>query len=136
MEIHHISLEICTLCAEATSFPNGVLAAHKHLHSLVTDAHNRRAFGISWGKTDGGIVYKAAVEESYPGEGKDLGCPTFVIPAGMYMAENVANYMQNPEQIGTAFQRLLATPNLDPQGFCLEIYLDDSTVQCLVKLRS
>lgn len=133
MQTFQIHKDIRTFYVQASSYPDGVLAAHQKLHSLVGDP-KRNYFGISWGQPDGGILYRAAVEELHEGEAEKMGCETFIIPKGDYLAEIVRDYMKNPAPIGKAFQQMLAAPDLDPNGFCLEMYLTDTEVRCLVKL--
>lgn len=134
METFQIHKDIRTFYVQASSFPSGVLEAHQKLHGLVGDPKGRNYFGISWGQPDGGILYRAAVEESYEGEAKEMGCEIFVIPKGDYLAEMVTDYMKDPSKIGKVFQQMLVAPDLDPNGFCLEMYLTDTEVRCLVKL--
>ena len=52
--------DITAICVSAESFPEGVLAAHKKLHSLVTYSPDRKYFGISYPVGPGEIMYLAA----------------------------------------------------------------------------
>ncbi|MCH5718460.1 hypothetical protein [Niabella hibiscisoli] len=124
------------IVCQASSFPDGIMDAFQKLHSKVPDAFNRTTYGIS--RPEGSmdhIVYKAAVDESYKGEGKELGFATVIIPAGSYKSITIKDFMKNPQAIGSAFTELLKTSELDSEGFCLEIYKNDNEVICAVPLK-
>lgn len=121
---------------QAGSFPDGIMDAFQKLHSKIPGAFERTTYGIS--RPEGSmdhIIYKAAIDEAYEGEGKEQGLETMVIPAGNYNSKMVKNFMKEPAAIGEAFRELLTTPNLDPEGFCLEIYKNDHEVICAVPLK-
>jgi hypothetical protein len=42
--------------------------------------------------------------------------------------------MQNIPKVKETFQKLLAQPDVDPNGYCLEWYLNDKDMKCMVKL--
>ena len=118
----------------AKSFPEGILQAHQKLHSKVPYSTQRKYFGISRPE-NGTITYKAAAEEIEPGEAEKYNCETFIIPKGQYINLMVKNYIRNLEQIGEAFKRLTSYPGIDPNGYCIEWYLNDKDVQCMIKLK-
>ena len=134
MKNYNLEKDIQVMCVTAQSFPDGVMEAYKKLHALVTDSNDRRYFGISHPNEDGAIVYKACVEEKYAGEAKKLSLDSFTIKAGDFASMYIEDHMRDPESIGNAFKELLAVPNIDPQGYCLEMYknFDDKDVQCMV----
>ena len=88
----------------ATSFLERIMGAHQKLHSLIGSPAGRRFFGISYPETPSKIIYKAAVEESYPGEGEELGCETFVIKKGQYTSIYIKDFMKDIPKIGQSFQ--------------------------------
>ncbi|HTF02906.1 MAG TPA: transcriptional regulator, partial [Bacteroidia bacterium] len=118
-----------------TSFPEGILAAHQQLHALVPFSAQRRYFGISHPIENGKIVYKAAAEETSADEAKTLNLEAFTIRSGKYISLVIADYMTNPAHISEAFQQLLAHPGIDPNGYCLEWYLNEKDVRCMVGLK-
>ncbi len=135
MENLIIEKDKSVIVCQASSFPDGIMDAFQQLHIKVPDAFKRTTYGIS--RPEGSmdhIVYKAAVDESYEGEGKELDFATFIIPAGSYKSITIKDFMKKPEAIGNAFNELLRVQNLDPDGFCLEIYKDDNEVICAVPL--
>jgi hypothetical protein len=134
METFKLEKDIQVFCVTADSFPFGVMEAHQKLRSLVP-SDNRRFFGISRPK-NGGIEYKASAEEMKQGEAEKLGCESFTIKAGNYSFTIIKDFMKDTSLIGKVFQQLLANPVIDPQGYCLEWYLGDKDVRCMVKLNS
>ena len=44
--------------------------------------------------------------------------------------------MKDPQSIGNAFKELLKNPNLNPHGYCIEMYKDlhDKDVVCMVPI--
>ena len=135
METITIDKDITVFYVTATSFPGGVLAAHQQLHSKIPFSTDRRYFGISRPESsDGSIVYHAAAEELQPGEGKAHGCDTLVLKSGKYVSTIIHNYMDDLQSIGNAFNTLLKE-DVDPQGYCVELYLSDKDVQCMVRQR-
>lgn len=134
MENFFLSEDVKVFCVTAKSFPAGVLAAFQKLHSLVPDSLGRTTFGISHPDKKGNIIYKAASEESFEGESEKLGCERFVIKKGEYISITIKDFMIDTSSIGKAFKELLSDQRIDPNGACVEKYLNASDVQCMVKL--
>ena len=132
MEFFTLENDIAVFYISATSFPHGVLAAHQQLHSLVPYSTNRRYFGLSRSE-EGVIHYKAATEETEAGEALKYGCETLTIPRGKYLSVRINDYMQDIPAIGKAFQEILTIPGYDPNGYCVEWYLNDTDVLCMVR---
>jgi predicted transcriptional regulator YdeE len=136
MEIYTLEQEITVLIVTATSFPEGIAAAHKQLHSIIPHSENRRYFGISRPEDpEGPIVYRAAAEQLHPGEAERFGLETIVLKKGSYASLTIEHYMNNLGSIGSTFEELLQEPNLDPEGYCVEWYISDEEVKCMVRLR-
>lgn len=133
MEPYIIEHDIQVMCINASSFPDGVLAAHQQLHALMSDKSSRQFYGISWPE-HGQIHYKAAAEIRFPDEAATYGLETFTIPKGMYSSKFLPRFMDNLAIIGDTFDQLLTNPDLDPNGFCLEMYLGMTDMRAMVKL--
>lgn len=134
IEITKIDDHITTLCVTAESFPEGVLAAHQKLHSLVEYSPARKYFGISYPVGLGEIMYQAATEMA-PGDDADaLDCDMFFIKKGEYLSVLIRNFRDDVLSIGRIFQQLLDNPRIDPFGYCLEWYLNEHDVRCMVRL--
>ncbi len=136
MEKYELIKDINVVYVPATSFPEGIKAAFEKLESLIPPEGNRTVFGLSWPDEDGKIMYKAAIEEKWPGEGKTYGINSFVINKGIYISQLIKNYVTDLSQIGDTFHQLLQHPGIDPRGYCLEWYKGYEDVLCLVKLNS
>jgi hypothetical protein len=134
MEKYFIDKDINLFYVTATSFPEGVGGAFKKLLSFLPKPNDRLFFAISFPNENGTIVYRAAVEESFPGEGKQNGCETFVVKKGDYWSELLPDWRKDESIVGKTFQKLLKHPDLDRSGYCLEIYPNEKDIRCLVPL--
>jgi len=132
MEKYKIDKNISVVCITATTFPDGVMVAHQAVHAKFAAGNNRRFFGISRPDRTGTIIYKAAAE-LLPGETND-DLETFTIKKGMYLGRYIHNFMSDVQQVGKTFREILDQPDLDPNGYCLEIYEGENDVRCLVGL--
>lgn len=136
METTKLDTDIHVMCLTASSFPDGVMEAYQTLSAKVPNAKMRRYFGISHPDSTGKITYKAATEEMPGGEAQKLGLESFTIKAGEFALIDIRDHMRDPQSIGNAFKELLAVPQLDPQGYCLEMYkdFDHPDVRCMVPI--
>lgn len=133
-----IDNDIKVFYVTAKSFPESVPETYEILKARITTINdNRKYFGISYPNEKGTIIYKAAAEELEIGEAEKYGCETFIIKKGKYICIEIKNHFQDASSIGNAFQKLLAHPDIDPQGYCLEWYLNltDADVKCMVRLK-
>lgn len=135
METYILDDDLHLLCIRATSFPEGVLAAHQQLHGKFPEMGDRRYFGISRPE-NGVIVYKAAAEALHPGEAEKLSCETFTLPKGEYISERIDNFMSDIPRIRKTFEHLLSDPRIDPNGCCVEMYLGLHDLRCMVRIDS
>ena len=135
MEKYFLNTDIHVFYVQANSFPDDIKPAFDKLHSLIKMTTNRRFFGISYLEKPGKIIYRAAVEEDYPGEGKSLGCESFTIRKGEYINQYIQDFMKDIQVIGKTFEQLLKFPDIDPNGYCLELYEGMVNVRCLVPLK-
>jgi hypothetical protein len=87
MEKYYIDKDIKVFYVTATSFPEGVGGAFQKLLSFLPKPNERVLYAISFPNEKGEIIYKAAVEESFWGEGEQNGCETYVIKKGEYWSE-------------------------------------------------
>lgn len=128
-----LNAAITAYTVKAVSFPEGVQAAHQHLHGLVPFSAKRKYFGISRPEGAGQLNYYAAAEELEPGELSEHGLPVFEIKPGNYIYTDIPDFMNNIPAIGQAFQQLLAQTNIDPDGACIEWYLENAVCRCMVR---
>ncbi len=135
METYTIEKDITVVCVQVSSFPDGIDDAHIRLHGMLPALEQRTAYGISYSDGKGGIIYKAAVEQIQEGEAETYGLETFVIRKGEYMSELLLNFREDMGRVDSTFQKLLTLPALDPKGYCLELYLNDKDMRCMVPLK-
>lgn len=134
MENYTLDHDIFLVCMQATSFPNGVQHAFEKLLKTDPSFANRALYGISRGSNNG-IVYWAAVEEAYRGEGYTFGLDQYTVKKGVYASEKLTNISGNEMRIGRTFEKLLQHPALDPLGECVERYTGADEVVCMVRLK-
>lgn len=134
MEIISLEKDIPVICIKAASFPDGVMAAHQQLHEKVPFTIERRHFALSRPENGGSIIYKAAGEELSEGEAEHYHLERMVIKAGQYVSTVLHDYMKNIPAIGQTFQQLIAQPGIDPEGYCVEQYLNDKDLLLMVRL--
>ena len=114
---------------------DGVLAVHQKLHADFALGNGRRYFGISYPAGKGTIVYKAGTEELATSEAEKTGYETFILKKGNYIYKDVLNFRENIAVIGKTFSELLIHTNIDPNGCCVEEYLNETDVRCMVRLQ-
>ena len=135
METIQLKQDIKVMYVTASSFPDGVLAAHQKLHSLFPFSTERKYFGLSRPENGGGVIYRAAAEVLESGEAEKLNLETIIIKKGNYVSVILHDYMKDLPAISNTFQQMIAHPDIDPQGYCVEWYLNDNDVQCMVRLK-
>lgn len=135
MEEYSLNEDIKVMCITAESFPNGVLAAHQKLHALFPLDKQRRYFRISRPNEKRDIIYKAAVEEITDGEAEKFGIEAFNLKKGTFISELVPDFMTDISQIGKIFEKLLNQPNIDTNGYCLEMYINETDVRLMVGIK-
>ncbi|HEY5822880.1 MAG TPA: transcriptional regulator [Cyclobacteriaceae bacterium] len=136
MKTFTLDKDITIFYITASSFPEGVLTAHEELHSLVPFSTERKFFGVSRPEEDGPIVYRAAAEELFKGEAKKFNCDTLVLKKGEYIGKDVKNYINDVQSVQLAFDEILEQPALDPKGYCVELYLSEKDVRCMIRLEN
>lgn len=134
MENYYLEKDI-TVCYVTADFePEAILKAHKKLHAMIPYTKERRYFGVSSPNEHGIVTYEAAAEELISGEGKNLGLETLVLRKGNYTSVILKEYKKNIPDIAAAFSKLLQNTHIDSQGYCVEWYVNDNDVRCMVRL--
>ncbi|MEO8446767.1 MAG: transcriptional regulator [bacterium] len=136
MEKYNLDIDIKIFCVTADSFPDGILAAHQKLHSLLPTSAGRNFFGVSRPEDGSKIIYRAGVEESFGGEAEQYNCEKIIIKKGVYITIDIPDFHKDIQSIGRAFQELLKDPDIDQEGYCVEMYKGESEVKCMVRLNS
>lgn len=140
MEKFQLDKDVHLFCVKATSFPDGIMPAHKKLASICSSTENRNCFGVSyWYDNDN--LYLASAEYEKDVEKIPAGCETYTLKHGNYISIYISDFAKDISQIGKAFEQLLDYPNIDENGCCAECYLPEGTtidnakdVRCMVRL--
>ena len=126
--------DIMVLYVQATSFPEGVQDAYHRLNDMVPDMSDRKIFGLSRPENNCGIVYLAAVDGKESNESEKLRLPTLTIKKGRYRCITIPDFMNHIPDIQKAFQVLLAHHDHDSDGYCVEWYINEKDVRCMVRI--
>ncbi len=132
MKILHLDHDIPTFCVTAESFPHEINKAFGRLIEKLPTEKGRTFFGIAFQADSGGMIYKAAVQEDYPGEARHAGCEVFTIKKGTYIMETVKNWKSDVTRIGKTFQKL-GNARPDTTFPCVEWY-QGADVICMVRI--
>jgi hypothetical protein len=135
MENFNLEKDIKVFYITAKSFPYGIGEAHQKLKALLPHTEGRQFYGISYLNNGEGIQYKAAVAEAFAGEGGSYDCATFMIKKGSYLRETLIDWQKEDGVVEKTFKQLLSHPRLDKNGYCLEVYLSENDMRCMVKLQ-
>ncbi|MEO6488508.1 MAG: hypothetical protein ABIO04_01100 [Ferruginibacter sp.] len=133
METYILEQDVKLFCVPASCFPSGIKKAFEELKNVHPSIEDRDLFGISYGSGKG-IIYKAAAQEAYEGEGEKYGYESLILKKGEYLTQTITEWYKDENRIGKVFSKLLSTPMLDPNGFCIEWYKSTNEVLCMVRL--
>ena len=133
METITLDKDIKVLYVTAEFFPDGIMDAYKKLSGLISSPRERKYFGLSRPE-NGIIVYKAAAEDTTEGEAERLNLETMMINKGNYICETINDFMKDLPAIGKTFEKLITHPDIDPEGYCVEWYLNEKDVRCMVRV--
>ena len=137
MDKYIIDKDITAAYVTASSFPDGIMAAHQQLHKIVPFTTARKYLGLSRPEGNGGIVYRAAAEVLSNEKIAQWQLDTYTISQGTYYSLTITNYMDDLPAIGRAFRQILARPDIDhDDGMCVEWYVSQKDVQCMVKVKT
>lgn len=131
MEITIIENDILTYSLAATSFPEGIMEAHQKLHAIVPFSTERRYFGIS--RPENGEIKYWSAAEILQEDGNIKSLENFIIRKGNYINREIKNFRNKIPEIAHVFQELLQHPNIDPDSYCLEWYINND-LKCMVKI--
>jgi len=131
MQIYTLEQDIPVLCERAHSFPEDIMGAFERLQTKY-EAH-RTMYGLSRPE-EGKIVYMAAADRQNSDDTAAMGCEVFDIPKGRYAYVDITDWAANIPAIGKTFDELCHLPGIDPQGYCVEWYVNPKDVRCMVRL--
>lgn len=133
MEIVTLKNSFKVAAIQASSFPEGVAQAHEQLKEAVTTESEHTFYGISHPLKDGSIAYFAAANVLHD-DTLSTGLEIFTIEKGDFLAVSLKDWKNNIYQITSIFEALIADPRIDKNGYCLEEYINDTTLRCMVPM--
>jgi len=107
-------------------------SALEKLRSFFPNIQERRTFRISTNYGKGETIYKVAAE-ALPSEAEKFGLETFTINHGAYMSFYITDYRNDPDSISHAFELLKGQQEADPNAHCVEWFIGEDDVKCLVR---
>lgn len=116
------------------NFPAGIASAFDKLMAQFGNGPGRNYYGISFPDNQYRIQYLATTENNLPGIFINENQADFMIRKGRYVSHKITGYRQEIYRIGEVFHQLLKDPELDPNGYCIEWYLNETDLICMVKL--
>lgn len=132
MEIKIIADDIHVFGHVVPDFPSGVAAAFDAMVRKLPGGFDRDFYGIS-AMRDGKMQYVAAAAARKPDEGEIFGYQHFAIEKGEYLAIPLENWREKTQCINDTFHTLTEDPTADLAKPCVEWYVNDETMWCLVK---
>lgn len=134
MEKYNLSTDMKLFCVTAKSFPDRIKEAFDTLENKLPTLEGRTLYGLSYATIHGDIIYKAAIMESFEGEGEQYGFETFVLKKGEYLTITIMDWSLKAQSIPHAFDILLSDSRLDTSHPCVEWYKSEEELVCMVKL--
>ena len=124
--------DLPVVCITATGGRSGAQQAMETLRSLLPFHERRQFFGLFWPGRDGGTYKAAASTFDTDGQNELLG--RFAIKNGPYNSFYIKDHRSQPGAVEKAFEMLRGEHEVDPDGYCLEWFVNDQDVKCLVPL--
>ncbi len=124
--------DVPVFCVTAVDGRHGAADAMQALKALLPANERRHFYGLFWPGRDGG-TYKAAAS-ILEGESDRSEISTFTIQNGPYNSFYISDYPSQPDAIDRAFDMLRGQHEVDPDGYCLEWYVSEHDVKCMVPL--
>jgi len=119
---------------DVKSFPDEIGSTFQELFKYFPNDDGRKIMGISKYE-NGKFSYKVAAEILHNDELSIHKLPILEIENGSYVYIEIKNFISNIDLISEAFTNLISNTNIDPNGYCIELYKDND-VLCLVKLEN
>jgi hypothetical protein len=134
MEIYSIENDIPVFCKRISQFPIGIKEGFDELAAKF-GMQGRAFYGISGMDESCNIIYDCAVTEKEKGEGVKNGYEPFLITKGDYLSVTLTDWMSRTDEIKVKFGELMADPRFDDTCKCVEWYISDTEMMCLVRVK-
>jgi len=123
-------LHVCGL--EVISFPEGISETFDTLVQAVPGGFTRSFFGVSFMR-DQKMVYVACFEKKPSEVISALPLTNLTIEKGTYLAEPIKDWRSKTRTLNQVFRKMLAHEQADHTKPCVEWYLNEYEMMCLVK---
>lgn len=132
MKLYKQTEDLSIIGIQVKNFPNGIKEA---FDSLIKVLGSKRAYyGVSWLDESDSVKYYAMAREIFPGEGKRYNYELLTIEKGEYQTEAVQDWLSKTEGIKEVFHGLMANNKPDKSHPCIEWYISDEEMLCMVKI--
>ena len=131
MEIYYQPEDLTLFGVQVKTFPNGITEAFEML--VERFGRERSYFGISWMDEKQKVIYYAMVSELVNGEGNKYHYEKLTISKGEYHTESIHNWMNRLDSIKDVFHGLMSGSMADKNHPCVEWYMSDEEMLCMVQ---
>ncbi len=136
METYTLNDDLKVFGSQVKSFPNGIKEAFEALMKTIPEGKNRSYLGLSQFANDGSILYYAAAEETFRGEGDKYNYDTYTIEKGDYLTEAVHDWRKKTNCIKDVFHEMMQNIRIDKNKPCVEWYKSDDEMFCMIKMEA
>lgn len=133
MEKYHLQNDVKVFGFQVKNFPDGVGEAFDALIKMLPPAHTRPFYGISECSGEG-VVYIAAAEETFDGEGKKYGCENYIVEKGEYISASLVDWTSKTHCIKDVFEEIVKDKRVDKTQPAIEVYKNMKEMICMVKI--
>jgi hypothetical protein len=134
METYQLKSDLQVFGVKVNSFPSGVGEAFDRLVNMVPDGFSRSYFGISY-MENGQVVYKATAEQKEEDEAERYNCEKATIEKGKYFISVLKDWRTKTDCIKDIFMEMMEEPGVHLGKPCIEWYLNDNEMWCMMKVK-
>lgn len=134
MEKYHLPEDIRVFGLRVNAFPEGIREIFDSLVKMLPKGFDRSCYGITTMSKEG-VFYIAAALEEESGEAEKYGCERYRIEKGEYFTDTLMDWRSKTDSIKDIFQKMLQDSRVDKTKPCVEWYIDDHEMVCMVKAK-
>ncbi|CAA9532092.1 MAG: hypothetical protein AVDCRST_MAG96-3633 [uncultured Segetibacter sp.] len=135
MEKYNVLNDVKVFGVQVKTFPEGIGEAFDDLLKMLPEGFNRSFYGISE-MTEKGFVYKAVAEEKHDNEANIYNCERSIIEKGEYLVAPVRDWRKKTDSIKYVFQEMMHNSSVDKTRPCIEWYINNDEMWCMVKSKN
>ncbi|RAV98998.1 hypothetical protein [Pseudochryseolinea flava] len=134
MEKITVQTPIQLVAKQVKTFPAGIGETFDHLANVLPHSMSRAYYGISWMEGED-IIYYAAAQQQHSEEIDQFALEPWTIESGDYLSITVLNWRSKTDSIKDVFHDLMQDKRIDDTKPCVEWYVSDYKMLCMIKLR-